>query len=288
MVCILSEVCELGFSLQFSLTINLSQSSISWAVCRCAGVTQFLWRLIILPLWSSYGWFRMLRVQNWLSCEVHAPLTQDRPNSHFSVKIAAATLLHTCFHLHSISLFSLSAHCQYDPIGSISHSLCLQHGLGRQLAQPRTYQFTDGGRHRRPGPWQPEQTANHGGVLLKHPEPSHHLSWDHPLVEPLHLGRLSVHFGVLFLFICLCFSFCLFSWPGSAGLMKGCSVWCLVTHVCYILEYFSTAWKHTNLLLMFLPWIWLAYYYITPFFYMCHPLEINFHSWCASCVYILL
>ncbi len=135
------------------------------------------------------------------------PLTQDRPNSHVSVKIAAATLLHTCFHLHSISLFSLSAHCQYDPIGSISHSLCLQHGLGRQLAQPRTYQFTDGGRHRRPGPWQPEQTSNHGGVLLKHPEPSHHLSWDHPLVEPLHLGRLSVHFGVLFLFVCLSFHF---------------------------------------------------------------------------------
>ncbi len=88
----------------------------------------------------------------------------------------------------------------------------------------------------------------------------------------------------------LCLSFVLFVllWPGSAGLMKGCIVWCLVTHVFYILEYFSTAWKHTNLLLMFLPWIWLAYYFITPLFYICRPLEIHFHSRCASCVYILL
>lgn len=88
----------------------------------------------------------------------------------------------------------------------------------------------------------------------------------------------------------LSLSFVLFVllWPRSAGLMKGCIVWCLVTHVFYILEYFSTAWKHTNLLVMFLPWIWLAYYFITPFFYICRPLEIHFRSRCASCVYILL
>lgn len=37
-----------------------------------------------------------------------------------------------------------------------------------------------------------------------------------------------------------------------------------------ILEYFFTAWTHTNFfLLMFLPWSWLAYYFITPFFYIC-------------------
>lgn len=96
--------------------------------------------------------------------------------------------------LFDFSLPSLSAHSQYDPIGTISHSLCLQHGLSGRLAQPRTYQFTDGRRHWRPSPRQPDQTTNHGGVLLKHPEPSHHFTWDHSRVALLHLRPLSVRF----------------------------------------------------------------------------------------------
>lgn len=187
----------------------LSQSSFSWAVssvqmCRSHSVWgdslfSLSWIFICLDpnaesanltiLWSTYPSLRIV------------------PTVKSSIGSISAYMFSPPF---DFSLLSLSAHCQYDPIGSISHSLCLQHGLGRQLTQPHTYQFTDGGRHRRPGQWQPDQTANHGGVLLKHPEPSHHLTWDHQLVEPLHLRRLSVPFGVLFP-LRLCLSFCLFS-----------------------------------------------------------------------------
>lgn len=184
----------------------LSQSSFSWAVssvqmCRSHSVWgdslfSLSWIFICLDpnaesanltiLWSTYPSLRIVP----------------------TVKSSSSISAYMFSPPFDFSLLSLSAHCQYDPIGSISHSLCLQHGLGGRLPQPCTYQFTDGGRHRRPGPRQPEQTTNHGGVLLKHPEPSHHFTWDHPCVALLHLRWLSVHFGVLFP---LCYSFYLFS-----------------------------------------------------------------------------
>lgn len=240
------------------MSLYLNQSSVSWAVSR---VQMFRGDSLF-----SLFWIFMFGSDCW-ECKTdnpvkHMPLTQDRPNSHASVKTAAAVLAYACFHLLSISLFSLSAHCQYDPSGSISHSFGLQHGVGGRLAQPRTYQFTDGGRHRRPRPRQPEQTTNHGGFLLKHPEPSHHFTWHHPRVWPSAPQMAFCPF-------CGCFHpffhFVLLVLVARErwSIMKGCTVWCLALHVFNIFEYFSTAWKHTNCLPMFLPSSWLAYSFIS-------------------------
>lgn len=214
-------------------------------MCRCAGVHSLWGDSLFSPSWIS------------ICLDPGAKLTflwRTRPSLRILQLSCSSISLYMFSALFDFSLLSLSAHCRYDPIGPIPHSLCLQHGLSRRHAQPRSYQFTDGGRHWRPSPRQPDQTANHGGVLLKHPEPSHHFTWAHSCVALLHLRPLSVPFGVFsphsgFL------SFFVYLFPcgqrtsiqkTKAGLMKGCIVWCLVIHVFNILEYFSTAWTHTN------------------------------------------
>lgn len=158
-------------------------------MCRCAGVHSLWGDSLFSPSWISIcldpG---AKRTFLWSTC----------PSLRILQLSCSSISLYMFSALFDFSLLSLSAHCRHDPIGPVPHSLCLQHGLSGRHAQPRSYQFTDGGRHCRPSPRQPDQTANHGGVLLKHPEPSHHLTWDHSRVALLHLRPLSVRFWVFF------------------------------------------------------------------------------------------
>lgn len=157
------------FWVNYRFNLKFPLSSISWSVST-------LRKLIILPFLD----LPKCGSECWECRTKHS----GSSNSHTSVKISAIKPVHAFLSPLGFFLLSLSAHRQHDPIGTLSHSLCLQHGLRGRFTQPHTHQFTDGGRHWWPCPRQPEQ--NHGGVLLNLPEPSHHFIWYHSCVPTPH------------------------------------------------------------------------------------------------------